>query len=126
MLEQSLPEPLTPHGCDLRDFHFMPLMVAQFRDSDLAADETPEVCWAAMLIQAASWHQLPAGSIPDDDNWLAKTANYRMRGKTDRAWKRVRQGALHGWIKCNDGRLYHPDVAQKVHDALLSIEDSFA
>jgi len=117
MLEQSLPAPLTHPDCDLRDFPYMPLMVVQFRDSDLAADETPEVCWAAMLIQAASWHQLPAGSIPDDDNWLAKTANYRMRGKTDRAWKQVRQGALHGWMKCNDGRLYHPDVAKKANDA---------
>jgi len=112
-----LPQPLTPASCDLRDFKYIPLDVAQFRDSELAADETPEVCWAAMLVQAASWHQLPAASLPDDDNWIAKVANYRLRGKTDRAWKRVREGVLHGWVKCADGRLYHPELAKKARGA---------
>lgn len=106
----DLPSPLTPADCDLRDFAFMPLDVARLRDSDLAALETPEACWAALLLWSASWHQVPAASLPDDDRVLAKTAGY---GRVVKEWLLVREGALHGWVKCADGRLYHPVVAEK-------------
>ncbi|MCE3262637.1 MAG: hypothetical protein K0R43_1716 [Pseudoduganella sp.] len=110
-------EPLTPADCDLQDFAFMPLDVGRLRDSDLAADETPEACWAAVLLWAASWHQVPAASIPDSDVWIAKQAGYAQRGKIDRGWAQVRDGALRGWVKCADGRLYHPVVAEKAREA---------
>jgi len=113
-------EPLTGADCDLCDFPCMLLDVARFRDSDMVAHETPEVCFAAMLLAAASWHQVPAASIPDDDNWIAKAANYRIRGKTDRRWHSIRAGVLREWKKCGDGRLYHPGVAQKARDAFRS------
>lgn len=109
--------PLTPADCDLQDFAFMPLDVARLRDSELASNETPEACWAAVLLWAASWHQVPAASIPDDDMWIAKQAGYQLRGKIDKAWAQVRAGALRGWVKCSDGRLYHPVVAEKARDA---------
>lgn len=95
----------------------MPLDVARLRDSELASSETPEACWAAVLLWAASWHQIPAASIPNDEKWIAKTAGYALRGKVDKAWKDVRVGALRGWIECDDGRLYHPVVAEKARDA---------
>ena len=95
----------------------MPLDVGRLRDSDLAANETPEACWAALLLWAASWHQVPAASIPNDDMWIAKAAGYMMRGKIDKAWKDVRGGALRGYILCADGRLYHPVVAEKAAEA---------
>lgn len=95
----------------------MPLDVARLRDSDLASNETPEACWAAVLLWAASWHQLPAASIPNDDRWIAKHAGYAQRGKIDKEWSKVRSGALRGWIECDDGRLYHPVVAEKALDA---------
>ncbi|TDR90319.1 uncharacterized protein DUF1376 [Enterovirga rhinocerotis] len=113
----SRPAPLVPADCDLRDFAFMPLDVARLRDSDLAANETPEACWAAVLLWAASWHQVPAGSIPNDDRWIAKTAGYAHRGKIAREWKAVREGALRNWVECDDGRLYHPVVAEKANAA---------
>lgn len=113
----ELPEPLTPSDCDLQDFPFMPLDVARLRDSDLASDESPESCWAAVLLWAASWHQVPAASIPDNDNWIAKQAGYAQRGKIAREWAGVRLGALRSWILCSDGRLYHPVVAEKALDA---------
>jgi len=113
----DIPEPLTPAECDLQDFPFMPLDVARLRDSELASNETPDACWAAVLIWAASWHQVPAASIPDDDLWIAKVAGYQLRGKIDKAWGAVRPGALRGWVKCSDGRLYHPVVAEKARDA---------
>ncbi|WP_244104720.1 DUF1376 domain-containing protein [Burkholderia anthina] len=116
----DLPNPLTPPDCDLRDFPFMPLDVQRLRDSDLAADESPEACWAALLLWCVSWHQVPASSIPDDDEWIAKRARYWHRGKIDKEWEEVRAGALRGWIKCADGRLYHPVVAEKARDAWLA------
>ena len=111
------PAPLTPAECDLQDFPFMPLDVARLRDSDLASDESPEACWAAVLLWAASWHQVPAASMPENDNWIAKQAGYAQRGKIAREWAGVRPGALRGWVLCSDGRLYHPVVAEKARDA---------
>lgn len=109
----DLPAPLLSADVDLRDFAFMPLDVVRLRDSDLAAEESPEVCWAAVLLWCASWHQVPAGSIPDSDQWQAKQAGYVARGRIDKAWETVRAGALRSWVRCSDGRLYHPVVAEK-------------
>lgn len=106
----SLPAPLTPADCNLQDFAFMPLDVARLRDSDMAAYQSPESCWAAVLLWSAAWHQVPAASLPDDDRFLAKAAGY---GRVVSEWAKVREGALHGWVRCADGRLYHPVVAEK-------------
>ena len=50
MTAQELPAPLVDANVDLRDFAFMPLDVVRLRDSDLAATESPEACWAAVLL----------------------------------------------------------------------------
>lgn len=109
--------PLTPPDCDLKDFAYMPLDVARLRQSELTSDETPEACWAAVLLWCASWHEVPAGSIPDNDQWQAKQAGYVARGKIDKAWDSVRAGALRGFVLCDDGRLYHPVVAEKARES---------
>jgi hypothetical protein len=108
------PAPLTPADCNLQDFPFMPLDVARLRDSDMAAYVSPEACWAAVLLWSAAWHQVPAASLPDDDRFLAKAAGY---GRVVKEWLNVREGALHGWVKCADGRLYHPVVAEKANES---------
>lgn len=106
--------PLTPKDCDLRDFAFMPLDVVRLRDSDLAVHVTGEEFRAAVLLWCAAWHQVPAASLPDDDKILASLAGY---GRVVAEWKKVRDGALRGWIVCADGRLYHPVVAEKAREA---------
>jgi hypothetical protein len=106
-----MPAPLTPPDSDLQDFPFMPLHVARLRDSDLAAEESPEACWYAVVLWAASWHQLPAGSLPDNDAVLMRLVGL---GRDNRTWKKHRAGALRGFILCDDGRLYHPVVAEQV------------
>ncbi|MBB3257687.1 hypothetical protein F4827_002552 [Paraburkholderia bannensis] len=116
----ELPNPLTPPDCDLRNFREMPIDVPRLLGSDLVHDESPEACWSAMLLWCVSWHEVPAGSIPDNDEWLAKRAGYWHKGKLDPTWHEVRDGALHGWIKCNDGRLYHPVLAEKVNASWFS------
>lgn len=117
---QQLPAPLTPPDCNLQDFQFMPLDVARLRDSDMASEQTPEENWAAVMLWAAAWHQVPAGSIPDSDNWIAKAAGYLSRGRIDPHWKDVRSGAMRGFVLCSDGRWYHPVVAEKANESWIA------
>lgn len=117
MTDTTLPAPLVPAEVDLRDFAFMPLDVVRLRDSDLAAMEPPEACWAAVLLWCASWHQVPAASVPDDDRVLANLAGF---GRVVKEWQKLRDSALRGWVRCLDGRLYHPVVAEKALDAWRS------
>lgn len=114
-----LPAPLTPSDCDLQDFKFMPLDVARLRDSDMASEQTPEENWAAVLLWAAAWHQVPAGSMPDSDNWIAKAAGYLSRGRIDPHWQDVRNGAMRGFVLCSDGRWYHPVVCEKANESWI-------
>ncbi|MDB5448399.1 MAG: hypothetical protein JWQ97_3716 [Phenylobacterium sp.] len=102
--------PLTPPDCDLQDYPFMPLHVARLRDSDLAAEEDPEACWYAVLLWAASWHQLPAASLPDNDAVLTKLIGL---GRDLKTFRKHKAGALRGFVLCDDGRLYHPIVAEQ-------------
>lgn len=92
----------------------MPLDVVRLRDSDLVAMESAEAFRAAVMLWCASWHQVPAGSLPDDDRVLSNLAGY---GRVVKEWQKERDGALRGWIKCSDGRLYHPVVAEKAVEA---------
>lgn len=117
---RALPAPFTPPDCDLQGFAFMPLDVARLRDSDMASEQTPEQNWSAVLLWAAAWHQVPAGSMPDSDNWIAKAAGYLSRGRIDPHWDEVRAGAMRGFILCSDGRWYHPVVAEKANEAWVS------
>lgn len=105
---------ITPPDCDLRDFPYMPLDVLRLRDSALAAmsDGTIRI---ALLSWCASWHQVPAGSLPSDDTQLARLLGY---GRDVKSWKRDRKKfGLHGWCIAQDGRLYHPVVCEKANEA---------
>nr|WP_314431421.1 DUF1376 domain-containing protein [uncultured Brevundimonas sp.] len=106
----TLPTPLTPADCDLQDFPFMPLHVARLRDSDLAAEEHPEACWYAVMLWSAAWHQLPAGSLPDNETVLARLCGL---GRDLKTFRKHRAGAMRGFITCDDGRLYHPVIAEQ-------------
>lgn len=105
------PTPPIPADADLRPLPFMPLHVAKLRDSDLAAECEPEACWYAVLLWCASWHQLPAGSLPDNDTVLCKLIGL---GRDLKTWRTHREQALRGWYKCSDGRMYHDVVAAEV------------
>lgn len=89
----------------------MPLHVARLRDSDLAGEESAEACWYAVLLWAASWHQLPAGSLPDNDAILTRLIGL---GKDLRTFRKHKTAAMRKFILCSDGRLYHPVVAEQV------------
>jgi hypothetical protein len=107
-------QPLVPAIVDLRDFPYMPLDVVRLRDSRLASHVSGEGFRCAVLLWCAAWHQVPAASLPDDDIQLAQYAGF---GRSVREWRKVREESLHGWVKCSDGRLYHPTVAEKAMEA---------
>ena len=106
--------PLVPAEVDLRDFPYMPLDVGRLRDSDLTGIATGDEFRAAVVLWCAAWHQVPAASLPDDDRVLARLAGF---GRDVDAWHVVRDVALRGFVTCNDGRLYHPVIAEKAIDA---------
>lgn len=113
-MEGTKPPPLVCPECDLRDFTYMPLDVVRLRDSDLASIDA-EAFRAAVLSWCVSWHQSPAASLPDDNAALCRLLGY---GRDMRGWIKVREaGALRGYIRCSDGRLYHPVVAEKAMEA---------
>lgn len=115
-MTQELPAPLTPADCDLRSFGFMPLDVQRLLTSEWwinSLEEMPEACGPAVNLWATSWHQVPAASLPDSDAVMRKIA-----GVTRETWIRIRDRVLEPWIKCSDGRLYHPVVAEKALEAV--------
>lgn len=106
------PAPLVPADVDLRGLPWMPIDTVRLLDSDLNAIATPEEFRAAVRLWCKSWHQVPAGSLPDDDRILAALSG--TAGK----WQKLREVALRGFVKCSDGRLYHPVIAEKAVEAM--------
>lgn len=118
-MSEQLPDPLTPADCDLTDFAYMELDVRRLRDSKFAASSDGEAFRAAILLWCAAWHQIPAASLPDDDVELSNLAGF---GRVIKEWKKVRVEALNGFVKCNDGRLYHSVIAEKAVAAFAAKE----
>jgi hypothetical protein len=116
LTDTALPAPLVPAEVDLRDFGYMPLDALRLRDSELAIEASPEVFRASVLLWCASWHQVPAGSLPIKDKTLAEYSRAGIR------WPRIRDEVLSKWMHCSDGRLYHPVVAEKAVEAQAAKE----
>ena len=110
----DLPEPLAPADCDLRDFPFMPLDIQRLFNSEFHARANDAEWRVGLTLWLKSFHQVPAGSIPDDEVSLTRLAEL---GRDVKTWRKVKEVALYGWVKCTDGRLYHPVVAEKAAEA---------
>jgi hypothetical protein len=112
-----MPPPPIPADADLRHMPSYMIDVKSLLDSDLAAFGDPAANWYAVLTWCAALHQIPAGSLPDDD---AKLAWLVRLGRDVKTWKKFREkGALRGWVLHADGRLYHQVVTEKVLDLLV-------
>jgi hypothetical protein len=110
-MTMPLPEPPVPREADLTHFNDMPLEVRRLRDSAIAAIEDAEAFRCALLLWCASWHRLPAGSLPNDDVELARLAGM---GRDLKGWRKRKTEALRHWRLFGDGKLYHPVVTEKV------------
>jgi len=113
-VSDQLPAPLVHKDCNLRDFPFMPLEVERLRRSGswLYAKRNPSIAFYLINLWTASWHEVPAGSIEDNDDVLADFAMCEPK-----KWDKLKADVLRGWVKCSDGRLYHPVVCEKVSTA---------
>lgn len=100
-------DPLTPPGCDLRDFPFLPIDVQRLLTSETWVLGTADEKAAAITLWLACWHQVPAASVPNNDRMLAHLSQAGSK------WPKVKEHALRGWVDGGDGRLYHPVVAEK-------------
>jgi hypothetical protein len=72
------------------------------RVSDAAWRAGHNLWWSA-------WNSVPAASLPNDEVALTRYADL---GRDTKAFRRIRDDALHGFVLCNDGRLYHPFLAE--------------
>ena len=106
----DLPAPLVPADLDLRDFPFMPLDITRLFGSDFHAQSSDAEWRAGVTLWLRSYHQIPAGSLPDDEVALARLAEL---GRDVKSWRKIATGALRGWLKCSDQRLYHRTVSEK-------------
>lgn len=104
-----MPDPLTPADCDVRHLDCFMLNVDKLMASELWALSTGEEFKAAFALWARAWKQVPAASLPDDDRVLSAFSGAGQR------WKKIKEMALRGFVKCSDGRLYHSTLA---NDAL--------
>jgi hypothetical protein len=104
-MNEDLPAPPIDHDVDCTGLPYMPLKVAALLNSELADLSTGAEFKAAVLLWCESWSQVPAGSLPSDERRLAKFA-----GVSIEEFPNISDMALRGWIKCNDGRIYHPVI----------------
>ncbi len=104
----TLPAPMTDPEADLRDRPYMPLFGRRLLDSDLFNLTTGDEFKAAVKLWILAFYQSPPGSLPDNDRILANLSGAGPQ------WEQLKEMVLHGWVKCSDGRLYHPVVAESV------------
>ncbi|MFK2876919.1 DUF1376 domain-containing protein [Rhodanobacter hydrolyticus] len=109
--------PLVPSEVDLRGMPWMPLDTVRLIDSDLFALSTGDEFKAAVALWCKSWTQVPAASLPNDDRILAHLSGTASR------WKRVKAMCMRGWVLCDDGRFYHPVIAEKALEAWKEREE---
>jgi hypothetical protein len=108
----ELPEPLTPPDCDLRHYDWMPLTITVLKGSRawLRCKRNPALAFYFINLWTAAWHQVPAASLEDDDEYLCDLAQC-----DEETWSKLKNIIMSGFVKCSDGRLYHQYVAREAN-----------
>jgi hypothetical protein len=107
---------MTPDYCDLRGYDYMPLHGTRLFGSKFysLARRNPRAGLAGLKLWWEAWNQCPAASLPNDDFDLADLAGF---GEDKKAWAAAKATALHGFVLCSDGRLYHPTLSELAMEA---------
>lgn len=102
---------------DVRCLPYMPLHIERLRKSRswLRCKRRPELGYYLMNLWMRAWHELPAGSVPDDDDILADAA-----GCDPLEWEKIKADVLSGWELIGD-RFYHPVVVELAAEAAQKI-----
>lgn len=107
-------KPLVSTTLDLSDFESMPFSIQMLTASTLALMETPEVFKATIMLIAKSWHQVPPGSLPNDELALGQLSGLGAD------FPKYKRKILKEWILCSDNRLYNYSVNKRVETALVA------
>lgn len=112
----NLPPPMTPPDCDCRGHEWMTLLGHRLFNSKwyMLARRDGRGGIAALKLWWVAFLEVPSGSLPDDDEQLSMLADFGADLKT---WRKHREIAMHGFVLCSDGRLYHPTVAEVAMEA---------
>jgi len=102
----TLPDPPIGPEVDCTDLDSFMLNTERLLGSELVAVSSHSIIGAAVLLWCRAWKQRPAASLPDDERVLAGFAKLPLS-----RFRKVRDKVLHGFLKCSDGRLYHPVLA---------------
>jgi len=89
----------------------------QVLDSDFNAIANDAEFRAGVTLWLKAWHQVPAGSLPNDERVLA----YYARAMPEQ-WSSIAEHALHGFVLCSDNRFYHPIICEKALEVLADRE----
>lgn len=100
--------PLVPAHVDLNGYEFMPLYGHKLFGSEFDGKVSDRAWRAAVTLWWKAWNQVPAASLPNDDKTIAKWADF---GDDVKAFRKLKDEILHGFILCDDGRLYHRKLA---------------
>lgn len=101
----DLPAPLSDETVDVSGIAGFILDTVKLLSSELVAISTGDEFKAAAMLWCRAWQQQPPGSLPDDERVLASFAGI---GNDMKKWRKVGPMAMRGFIKCSDGRWYHP------------------
>lgn len=104
---ETMPAPPISSDVDLTALDWMPLNVTKLFASDTYAIASGDEFRAAVTLWCRAWHQIPAGSLPNDEKALAGLSGAGSK------WKRLREVALRGFTLCSDGRLYHETICEE-------------
>lgn len=114
-MADQLPDPLVPAEVDLRGMEFMPMKGdVLFKSTTWLKCSHEGRCAALRLWWHSFGHEVPAASLPNDDQLLAEYAGY---GEVVKAWLKIKPQAMRGWVLCSDGRWYHKTVAELALEA---------
>lgn len=94
----------------------MPFEVQYWRDSNLALSTSDEEFRAGIMLAWASWHQIPAASLPNNDIILMAMSGMGRKAPIE-DWVRIKSAVLQDWVLCTDDRYYHPRIAQRALNA---------
>lgn len=87
---------------------YMPLQIDRLRRSKawLRCKRNPEIAFYMVNLWMRAWHEIPAGSIEDDDDVLADAAMC-----SPEKWEELKDDILQGWER-RDGRVWHSTVTE--------------
>lgn len=106
-MTKDLPAPLVPAEVSMSGNEWFPLYHHQLRKSRWWRSASDFARSRNVDLWCASFGEMPAGSLPDDDLELADAAGF---GRDVAAFRSHKAELMAPWTLCSDGRWYHPTV----------------